>query len=91
MALLQLRTSGDAELEVWAAARHAAPFERMLGKPLRVEVSHEIVGQPAVQPVLSPSSPQPSGRRPEQGRGAEAAERGLLQPARPRMKIVRPA
>ena len=27
-ALLQLRTAGDAELELWAAARHAAPFER---------------------------------------------------------------
>ena len=29
--LLQLRTSGDAELELWAATRHAAPFERMTG------------------------------------------------------------
>jgi len=39
--LLQLRTSGDAELEVWSAARHAAPFERLIGKPLRVEVSRQ--------------------------------------------------
>ena len=38
-ALLQIRTSGDAELEIWAAARHLAPFELLLGKPLRVEVS----------------------------------------------------
>jgi len=37
--LLQLRTSGDAELELWAATRHAAAFERLIGKPLRVEVS----------------------------------------------------
>jgi exopolyphosphatase / guanosine-5'-triphosphate,3'-diphosphate pyrophosphatase len=37
--LLQLRTSGDAELELWAAARHAAAFEQLIGKPLRVEVS----------------------------------------------------
>jgi len=36
--LLQVRTAGDAELEVWAAARHAAPFERLTGKPLRIEV-----------------------------------------------------
>jgi exopolyphosphatase/guanosine-5'-triphosphate,3'-diphosphate pyrophosphatase len=35
--LLQVRTAGDAELELWAAARHAAPFERMTGKPLRIE------------------------------------------------------
>jgi exopolyphosphatase/guanosine-5'-triphosphate,3'-diphosphate pyrophosphatase len=35
--LLQVRTVGDAELELWAAQRHAAPFERMTGKPLRIE------------------------------------------------------
>jgi exopolyphosphatase / guanosine-5'-triphosphate,3'-diphosphate pyrophosphatase len=46
-ALLQVRTSGDAELELWAAARHAAPLERLLGKPLRVEISgHTYVEQP---------------------------------------------
>jgi exopolyphosphatase/guanosine-5'-triphosphate,3'-diphosphate pyrophosphatase len=38
-ALLQIRTAGDAELELWAAQRHSAPFERMISKPLRVEVS----------------------------------------------------
>jgi exopolyphosphatase/pppGpp-phosphohydrolase len=38
-ALLRLRTSGDAELELWSAARHAAPFEESIGKPLRLEVS----------------------------------------------------
>jgi exopolyphosphatase / guanosine-5'-triphosphate,3'-diphosphate pyrophosphatase len=37
--LLQLRATGDAELELWAAARHAAEFERLIGKPVRVEVS----------------------------------------------------
>ena len=35
--LIELQTSGDAELELWAASRHAAPFERVLGKPLRLE------------------------------------------------------
>lgn len=35
--LLELQTSGDAELELWAALRHAAPFEQMLGKRLRIE------------------------------------------------------
>ncbi len=34
-----LRTSGDAELELWAAARHVAPLEAILGKPLRFEVA----------------------------------------------------
>ena len=37
--LLQLRATGDAELELWAATRHAKEFERLIGKPLRVEVS----------------------------------------------------
>src|SRR5205823_164781 len=37
--LLQVRTTGDAELELWAASRHSAPFERVIGKPVRVEVS----------------------------------------------------
>src|SRR5687768_4694196 len=36
--LLQIRTSGDAELEVWATNRHLAPFEALLGKPVRLEV-----------------------------------------------------
>ena len=36
---LQLRTTGDAELELWAAHRHVAPLERMLGKPIRFEVA----------------------------------------------------
>jgi exopolyphosphatase / guanosine-5'-triphosphate,3'-diphosphate pyrophosphatase len=36
-ALLMLQTVGDAELELWAAARHAAAFEVVLGKPLRIE------------------------------------------------------
>jgi len=39
--LLQLRTTGDAELELWAATRHLAPFERVLGKTLRIEVSRQ--------------------------------------------------
>src|SRR5215211_2868434 len=37
-ALIQLRTAGDAELELWAAHRHVIPFERMLGKPVRFEI-----------------------------------------------------
>jgi exopolyphosphatase/guanosine-5'-triphosphate,3'-diphosphate pyrophosphatase len=38
-ALLRVRTAGDAELELWAASRQAAPFEQLIGKPLHVEVS----------------------------------------------------
>ena len=38
--LARLRTSGDAELELWAAHRHVAPLEAVLDKPVRFEVAH---------------------------------------------------
>jgi exopolyphosphatase/guanosine-5'-triphosphate,3'-diphosphate pyrophosphatase len=34
---LRVRTEGDAELEVWAAARHIEPFERLVGRRVGVE------------------------------------------------------
>ena len=37
--LARLRTAGDAELELWAAHRHVAPLEAVLGKPMRFEVA----------------------------------------------------
>jgi exopolyphosphatase/guanosine-5'-triphosphate,3'-diphosphate pyrophosphatase len=37
--LIRLRASGDAELELWAAHRHAGPLERILRRPLRFDVS----------------------------------------------------
>ncbi len=37
--LARLRATGDAELELWAAHRHVAPLERVLGKPIRFEVA----------------------------------------------------
>ena len=38
-ALLQIRTTGDAELEVWATNRTLQPFEALLGKPVRLEAA----------------------------------------------------
>jgi exopolyphosphatase/guanosine-5'-triphosphate,3'-diphosphate pyrophosphatase len=37
--LARLRATGDAELELWAAHRHVAALEKMLGKPIRFEVA----------------------------------------------------
>jgi exopolyphosphatase/guanosine-5'-triphosphate,3'-diphosphate pyrophosphatase len=34
--LINVRTAGDAELELWAAQRQIAPLERALGKPIRL-------------------------------------------------------
>jgi exopolyphosphatase/guanosine-5'-triphosphate,3'-diphosphate pyrophosphatase len=36
--LLQVHTSGDAELEAWAANRHLKPFARLVGKAVKLEV-----------------------------------------------------
>src|ERR1700681_1523559 len=52
--LLQVRTTGDAELELWAATRHMALFARLIGKPLHVEVSDQThVEQPHQSPRIS--------------------------------------
>ncbi len=37
--LARLRAAGDAELELWAAHRHVAPLEAILGRPIRFEVA----------------------------------------------------
>ena len=37
--LARLRATGDAELELWAAHRHVAALEKMLGKPIRFEIA----------------------------------------------------
>ncbi len=38
---IQLRTTGDAELELWAANRHAAPLSRLLGAAIQVEAADD--------------------------------------------------
>jgi exopolyphosphatase / guanosine-5'-triphosphate,3'-diphosphate pyrophosphatase len=38
--IIQLHSSGDAELEVWATARHLEPFEQIVNKPVRLEIAH---------------------------------------------------
>jgi exopolyphosphatase/guanosine-5'-triphosphate,3'-diphosphate pyrophosphatase len=101
--LLQLRTSGDAELELWAAARHAAPFERMTGKPLRFEVGR-LQTDTAVNPYVE--QPDATARVPGQavrrrghrrvrqddaaGAPGEVAERRRTSRLRHRMELVRP-
>ena len=45
--LLTLHSSGDAELEVWAASRHLEPFEQLVGKPVRIDVAAAGAAAPA--------------------------------------------
>jgi len=101
--LLQLRTSGDAELELWAATRHAAPFERMTGKPLRLEVGRlpaetgttNHVDQPDATPRVSGQAVRRRGHRrirqdDAAGAPGEVAERRRPPRVRHRMELVRP-
>jgi exopolyphosphatase/guanosine-5'-triphosphate,3'-diphosphate pyrophosphatase len=96
-ALLQLRTKTDAELELWAANRHAVPFERLLKKPLRVEVSRttSYVEQPD-KAARVPGKAVRRGRNRRIGKdhaaGAarEVADRGRPPGVRHGMELVRP-
>ena len=94
--LLQLRTSGDAELELWAAARHAAPFERLAGKPLRIEVSGNVYAEHAdATPRVPGQAVRRRGdRRIRQddatGTAGEVVERRRTPRLRHRMELVRP-
>jgi exopolyphosphatase/guanosine-5'-triphosphate,3'-diphosphate pyrophosphatase len=95
-ALLQLRTKTDAELELWAANRHAVPFERLLKKPLRVEVSRttSYVEQPD-EVARVPGKAVRRGRHRRVGKdhaaGAarEVADRGRPPGVRHGMELVR--
>jgi exopolyphosphatase / guanosine-5'-triphosphate,3'-diphosphate pyrophosphatase len=94
-ALLQLRASGDAELEVWAAQRQAAPFEQLIGKPLRIEVSRTHAEQPHEAPRVPRQTVRRRGnrriRQDDAARAAgEVAERGGPSSVRHRMELVRP-
>jgi exopolyphosphatase/guanosine-5'-triphosphate,3'-diphosphate pyrophosphatase len=74
----RLRTAGDAELELWAANRHVAPLERLLGKPVRFEVApgdHKESPTHAQQPDDAPrvSGKAVRGRRHRRVRKDDAA------------------
>ncbi len=95
-ALLRLRSSGDAELELWSATRNAAPFERLIGKPLRVEVSRTpYVEQPHETPRISGQAVRRRGHRrigqdDAAGTAGEVAERRGTPGVRHRMELVSP-
>jgi exopolyphosphatase / guanosine-5'-triphosphate,3'-diphosphate pyrophosphatase len=94
--LLQLRTTGDAELELWAATRHGAPFERLTGKPLRIEVSgHQYAEQPDTTARVPGQAVRRRGDRrlgqdDAAGAAGQVAQRRRSSRLRHRMELVRP-
>jgi exopolyphosphatase/guanosine-5'-triphosphate,3'-diphosphate pyrophosphatase len=93
--LLQIRATGDAELELWSAARHSAPFERLTGKPLRIESTHIYAEHPhAAARVPGQAVRRRGDRRIGKDDAAvaagEVAERRGSPGVRHRMELVRP-
>ena len=68
--LLEVHTGSDAELEVWATNRHLQPFEKLLGKPVRLESA--IVQPPPVTAAPLPRR-APRRRRPGSPKARPAA------------------
>jgi exopolyphosphatase / guanosine-5'-triphosphate,3'-diphosphate pyrophosphatase len=77
--LLQLHAQGDAELEVWAANRHVQPFEEIVRKPVRLEVSHQLPdaegAQAATESAIRSASPTARGGGAEPDSPAQKARR----------------
>jgi exopolyphosphatase / guanosine-5'-triphosphate,3'-diphosphate pyrophosphatase len=93
--LLQLRASGDAELELWSAMRHAAPFERLIGKPLRAEATQTYAEQPHATARVSGEAVRGRGHRwvgqDDPARAPrEMADRRRAPRLRHGMELVRP-
>jgi exopolyphosphatase/guanosine-5'-triphosphate,3'-diphosphate pyrophosphatase len=96
--LLQIRTGGDAELELWSATRHADPFERMTGKPLRIEVgrtANTYAEQPHAKARISGETVRRRGNRRlgkehTAGAAGEVADGRGAPRLRHRMELVRP-
>jgi exopolyphosphatase/guanosine-5'-triphosphate,3'-diphosphate pyrophosphatase len=94
--LLQIRTNGDAELELWAAARHAEPFERFTGKPLRIEVSAQAYAEQSDTGARVPGQAvrrrghRRVGQNDAAGAARQVAERRGSPRVRHRMELVRP-
>lgn len=65
--VVRLRTSGDAELELWAAHRHAGPLQEVLGRPLRFEVARRGASDPSrALPAKPPDGTKDRSRHAEQ-------------------------
>jgi exopolyphosphatase/guanosine-5'-triphosphate,3'-diphosphate pyrophosphatase len=95
-ALLQLRTTGDAELELWAASRHARPFERLIKKPLRVEVGRTTYAEQPDETTRVPGEAVRGGGNRRVGEddaavaAGEVVERRRAPRLRHRMELIRP-
>ena len=94
--LIKVRTTGDAELELWAAHRQIAPLERALGKPIRLSAARASYAE---QPEHAARIPREAvrGRRNRRigkdnaaGAAGQVAERRRVARVRDRVELVGP-
>ena len=90
--LVQLTTAGDAELELWAAARHAKPLSRVLGTSVRFDTpvpasDSDRMDRDTPQDAEQPHDAPQLSRPPVRGGGHRRV--GKNHPARPARKVAR--
>ena len=92
--LVKLRTTGDAELELWAAHRQIAPFEALVGKPVRVSAGRISYAEQPEHAARVPGKAVRGGRHRRVGQddaagaAGEVAERGGTTRLRHRVEFV---
>jgi hypothetical protein len=72
--LLELHTTNDAELELWAALRHAKPFEDLVRKPVHLEVAADHKAA-AVEAPTRPAAAARNGPAPARSKAPAARTR----------------
>ena len=80
--LLKVRVTGDAELELWAAQRHMAPFEAVLGKPIHVSTDGTSYAEQPHDTARVPGQAVRRGRRRRIGKDDAALAAGQVADGR---------
>jgi exopolyphosphatase/guanosine-5'-triphosphate,3'-diphosphate pyrophosphatase len=94
--LVKLRTTGDAELELWAAHRQTAPLERALGKPIRLSAGRTSYAEQSEHPARIPGQAVRGRRHRRVGKDdaagtvGQVAERRRIARVRDRVELVGP-
>jgi exopolyphosphatase/guanosine-5'-triphosphate,3'-diphosphate pyrophosphatase len=94
--LVKLRTTGDAELELWAAHRQIAPLERALGKPIRLSAGRTAYAEQSEHSARIPGQAVRGRRHRRVGKDdaagtvGQVAERRRAARVRDRVELVGP-
>jgi exopolyphosphatase/guanosine-5'-triphosphate,3'-diphosphate pyrophosphatase len=94
--LVKLRTTGDAELELWAAQRQTQPLEQALGKPIRLSAARASYAEQPEHAARTSGQAVRGGRHRRVGKddaagaAGQVVERRRTARVRHRMELVSP-